>query len=71
MLLSLVTLTGPGNPGGPMSPFHPCTERQLQMNIQAQCSIVKKQNARFDNKSIVNIVSFRFKMQTRLQGHCL
>lgn len=27
ILFSLVALTGPGNPGGPMSPFHPCNER--------------------------------------------
>lgn len=28
--ISLVALTEPGNPGGPMSPFHPCNERHYR-----------------------------------------
>lgn len=49
-ILSLMTLTGPRNPGGPMSPFHPYGERQLQsMSTLTQSiyifRIPEKQNA--------------------------
>lgn len=31
LTLSLMILTGPRNPGGPMSPFHPYGKKQLQL----------------------------------------
>lgn len=70
ILFSLDALTGPGNPGGPMSPFHPCNERTGDYANPKEW-VVKKQNTWLNNKLMVKAMSFRYNVQTRLQGCCL
>lgn len=71
LTLSLITLTGPRNPGGPMSPFHPYGERQLQIMSTFVTSIyvfgiLKKQNAQLNNKSMLKVMLFLCNTQTKL-----
>lgn len=59
---SLITLTGPRNPGGPMSPFHPYVGRQLEIMSTLIKSIymsgkLRNQNAQV-NKSMLELMLF-------------